>query len=367
MEYEVAVVGAGPSGSLCAASCANKMDTLLLGGYDERMRCAGLISLPGLKEIGCDFKDIAINRVRGAKIISPGEVTVEVDGKTERAWVVDRVELDKRIYEKAQDAGAHTDPGWCESIKNGGLICAGGRSFTSRKVVLACGTNYSLQHKLGFDVPKRFLLGAQYEVKVECDPDFVELHFNVPGFFTWIIPLGDGRARVGLATYAQPKKHLNLFLNKLKRGARLTSEKVYSENYGVIPLFDPNLRIQYGDVCLVGDAAAQVKATSGGGVVYGCRAAQHASKPDYEEIFKSNFSGELRLHLMIHDFLNRLSDNRMDEFFRLINSHKHVLECEGDMDSAEKTLYALIKKPSFLMGFLAKSPKLFLDFFSGGF
>jgi digeranylgeranylglycerophospholipid reductase len=354
MRCDVAVVGNGPSGCVAARFATKGHDTVIIGAGQRRVQCAGLISDSGLKRIGMEDGRYIINRIRGARIYSPGGIEIEVDAGGNVASAVDRLRFDEELLNKAVDSGAKYLNGHITSIKDA-LMLQDGQTITADKTILATGTDYTLQIKEGIDRPKDYVVGGQYEMKVECDPDFVELYFNIPDFFAWVIPLGD-RARVGLCVRGNPRPHLDSFVKKL--GARVKSDKVFAESFGIIPIHKPNIRTQYPRLVTVGDAAGQVKASTGGGIIFGCIAAEHAMDADYERSWRREIGYDLRLHLMIHKTLDRMSDKGKDRLFKIVEERHRTLEMNGDMDYAEKTVSCMLKDPGFIAKTLLNLPWL---------
>ena len=349
----ISVIGAGPIGSVAAEYCSRDYDTLLFESrMDRRIQCAGLVSKSGLDKLGIKVSSSSPflqNRVRGARIFSPSGVMLEVDGGRDKAFVVDRLGFDDYLRDKAVDSGAKFINEKVDGKNIDEVI------KKSEKLVIATGTNYKLHKVLNLEMPHEFLTGAQYEMRIDCDNEFVELYFNVPGFFSWIIPV-EGYARVGLCTRGNPVPYLDGFIKKLRADGRVLNEKILNKNFGIIPIYDPKIRTQYERISVVGDAAAQVKATTGGGVVMGCTAAKFVCEKDYEKQWRSEIGNELHLHLLIRRFLDKLSDKNLDRFFALLNENKEVIEREGDMDEASKLLYAFLKKPRFMAKFLLQTP-----------
>ncbi|MBU4406486.1 MAG: hypothetical protein KKB24_02760, partial [Candidatus Altiarchaeota archaeon] len=228
------------------------------------------------------------------------------------------------------------------------------------KIVLATGTNYQLHRKLNLGMPGKFLFGAQYDLKLDCDPDFVELHFNVPGFFSWIIPAGD-YCRVGLCARENPTTWLDKFVKELRQEGRINNSKILKKNYGTIPLYSPRIKTDYDKIITLGDSAGHVKATTGGGVVMGGLAARHACKKDYEKLWRAEIGRELRLHLLVRNFLDKLSSKNTDRLFSMVSDHKDSLEKRGDMDLASRSISSLLRNPSFTFRLLLNSPLFLLD------
>ena len=53
---------------------------------------------------------------------------------------------------------------------------------------------------------------------------------------------------------------------------------------GLIPVYNPRQKAQKENILLIGDAAAQVKATTGGGIIQGLTAAECAANSISENI-----------------------------------------------------------------------------------
>jgi len=357
--YDAVVVGNGPSGSVAACHGSAQYDVLIVGAGERRVECAGLISRSGMRRIGVDRRDFVLNSVRGAKIYSPGGVEVVVDGGADTAYAIDRPAFDRHLLDKAVDCGARYADDWVKSI-NGQVTLRSGERIEANKIVLATGTDYTLQINSGIPRPREFLIGGQYEMEVECDKDYVELHFRVPDFFAWVIPLGD-RARVGLCVKTNPRPYIDSFVKSLKAQGRLKSDKILAESFGIIPVHDPALRTQFSNIVTVGDAAGQVKASTGGGVIFGAIAAENALSPDYERIWRKQIGWDMRLHLLIHRSLNRLSDRGKDRLFSILKEHHRSLERGGDMDFAAQTIKSMLTDRDFMLSAGANLPWLIAD------
>jgi flavin-dependent dehydrogenase len=99
----------------------------------------------------------------------------------------------------------------------------------------------------------------------------------------------------------------------------------------------------YGNVLLVGDAAGQVKPTTGGGVVLGglcaCIAGSVASEhlargeelSQYERLWRKKYGHEFRLMLALRGLMNGLGDERLSRAL-------HAFKEEGLQDKAQLLL-----------------------------
>ena len=169
---------------------------------------------------------------------------VEVNPKKKKAYVVDRRRFDELLLYEAQDAGVSVIN---ERVVHVSLkeIKTNSMSVPAERVILASGVDYRLHRELNLDHPKRFLVGAQIDLKVDCNPSLVEVHFNVPGFFSWIIPSGDFSS-VGVCASGNPTPYLSSFIKNLRRECRIKNIKPQNRVYGSIPIYSPNIKTDYG-------------------------------------------------------------------------------------------------------------------------
>ncbi|RLI11991.1 hypothetical protein DRO33_03170, partial [Candidatus Bathyarchaeota archaeon] len=174
------------------------------------------------------------------------------------------------------------------------------------------------------------------------------------------IPLGAGRARIGLACRGlDPRKALRAFI-KSRFGVSLP-ESPYA---GSVLTCGPIPKTYAPRALVVGDAAGQAKPTTGGGVVLGCLCAREAGRVAAEALSSGDISeGCLRTyeltwrHLLGREFkamrlarrlLNRLPPWALDLAFKLASELElgRELAKRADMD--------------FQSGILAAIPRLLL-------
>ena len=108
MKFDVLIVGARVAGSSCAKLLAQAGYRVLLLEKNSRVgepcRCAGLVS----HRIFDFFKnlpeELVLNKVEKALFLS-GNSSLEVEAR-KKAYILDRVSLDKFLFEEATQAGA---------------------------------------------------------------------------------------------------------------------------------------------------------------------------------------------------------------------------------------------------------------------
>ena len=140
-------------------------------------------------------------------------------------------------------------------------------------------------------------------------------------------------------------------------------ENITIEKYigGVIPL--GFLKKTYtSNVMVVGDAAAQVKPTSGGGIYTGLLSASHCAKVAVDALQKNNFSPqflkkyhklwysdlgmEFFLGLKFRKIYKNLTDAQMDKYIKKFKNPKiaEIISEYGDIDYPSKLVAPLLKK-----------------------
>ena len=156
------------------------------------------------------------------------------------------------------------------------LYLAGSEEIEAKIVISAEGVSALLARRAGILPPQMILSGAQVEAPFAVeDAEKVEVHLGpAPGLFAWVIPLDERTARIGLCARDQGCEHLRAFLKTDAIEKRLLGSPV-ALNVGGLPLGPPAATAVEG-LLAVGDAAGQVKPTSGGGIYPGLVAAKIA-------------------------------------------------------------------------------------------
>lgn len=302
--YDVAVIGAGPSGCRTAELIARRGYKVLLieehKKIGEPVQCAGLVS-SRLKELIHDLPaDVIINEVRSAKFS-----TIHTDFLLESdrsVYVIDRSELDKHLFELARLAGVKPRLGTqFKNFERGGdcieVVTNKGR-FRAKLLVGADGPDSMVAKNANLVQPYNQLIGIQTTVNGVFEPNGVELWFSeyvAPGFFGWVIPIDNTKARVGMASRKNVREGFNNFLRGRLDLLDVKPDVVGTINFGLI---DSSVAER---ILLVGDAACQVKPFSGGGVIYGLIGAGYCAQACIKALKEERFDAE---------FLTRVYDKR---------------------------------------------------------
>ena len=377
MDYDLIVVGAGPAGSTVADQVARDGYKVLLVEEHETVgspaHCTGKLSCSAARELGLEPPGLLVE-LRGAFFYSPSGNELVAEKKETQAYILNRRVFDSHLASKAVESGAYLETSTRATAIRIGLsevsvkFSKGGRSEdrTCRVVVGSDGVTSTVARLTGLysKAPSEIRMGAQRELNHARPraPGFVEVFLGsqtAPGFFAWLSPSGQDRARVGLCVKpgisgGAPMDRLGRFIVSHPIIApRLAESEVVEESIHAIPTGGA-LRHTVGDgVLVVGDAAGQVKSTTGGGLYYGILSAHMAGEAlsraleepggtvpgkrleRYELKWRSRLGEEIRFSVKARAFLDSLTDDEVDFIFQVIKEDKSLaglIESLADID-----------------------------------
>jgi digeranylgeranylglycerophospholipid reductase len=364
--------------------------------------CAGHISIRSLKGMGLyPLPDnIVENTFSAANFYSPTGTKFSVRLAQPVTAAVNRTLFDQYLAEKAEAAGAtyRLNTRVQSLLVDGGVVK--GVNFTqgdkaeekaySKIVVDAEGISSRLLRQAGLSALKRDGLVYAVETEVEnvkdVELDAVEVYVGrtfAPGFYAWLIPRLDGTAKVGLATKSgNPKEFLQRLIHKHPVASKqLGKAKITRTAFHSISLGGPIPKTYGNGFLAVGDAASQVKPTTGGGVIFGLTCARIAAEVAAEAVQRSDVSSDfLRVYQQRYDealgfdfsvmlrarrFLDSLSDEKLDEALRFCARWGlgKALETVEEIDFQGQAFLKLLTKPAmfaalayFLLLYLSANP-----------
>jgi geranylgeranyl reductase family protein len=277
--HDLAVVGAGPAGSRLARRFADRGAEVVVlerGEVGVPLACSGHVSgdVWGFLPEGAR-DELVGNEIRGARFHA-GDASYEFYRDDSVSYAIDRVGMDRVLADEARDAGAtlheNTPVVAVEERADGVTVETDDGATYEASVVAGCdGPRSTVRDELGLSEPDELLqgvLGFADEGSAN-DDELVDVYVDVPDFFGWRIPRGDC-VEYGAASSGSPRDELEDVA-----GVDLRSfDRVCA---GQIPIGPPP-RTTTDRGFLVGDAAAQTKPFTGGGIVYGMTAADVAAR-----------------------------------------------------------------------------------------
>ena len=352
----VSIVGAGPVGGYLAYLLAKNGEKVDI--YEEHaeigkpVQCTGVVTSALTDILGFDVnKRFILNEINRIKILSPDQDFLELELK-QGDIVLDRFEFDKFLVGKAMNNGAELFSGYKFLSNWGGKIKFkkrfGGHIARKQDILIgADGVLSRVAKANNLFLGRKFVQGVQARVYGFNEINRVEIFLGF-GEFLWVVPEGNGIARVGLV--GNTSRDLRDLLNKFLCEKKL---KAIDFQSGLIPLYYPKVRTKDRDIFLVGDAATQVKATTYGGIIPGLMAAKELagsiledSGKSYEQRWRKIIGKELRAHLFMRQCMNRFSARDYDRLVNLCKNCKDILE-NGNRDFPAKFLLRMaIKEPN---------------------
>ena len=342
MLFDLAIVGGGPVGSLVAKiSSLRGYKTIVFEEHEEvgiPVRCAGLVSERVIKI----HREGIVNRIKGADVVFPNGKEVRIGGDKVHAYVIDRRIFDKSMAEEAMANGAKYRLGKKVkriSFKDGIFSIEGEKA----RILIGADGPKSMVAK-NFSMGRlQYINAIQGYGKYDMDGQYVKIFLSneiAPKFFAWIIPAE--RARIGLGTTEKNlKQHFKKFLKKI-------DARVDEITAGLIPI---GLRkMVKGKIALAGDAAGQVKATSGGGLYTGLMAAKILANnienlDNYEKEYMKSIGKELRRCLLIRKFFVKLGDKSLNKLAGFVEKNIDLINKYGDIDYPSIVIKQLLKSP----------------------
>ena len=359
--YDVLIAGGSVAGLTTARECSSNGNSTIVIEEDHEIgtpeHCGGMVSLSGLQKLGLmlDSNNFQ-NAVPMARIRSKS-ASFELSAEKQNVIVVDRRGLDKQIAKQAEDAGAQIrtrctfksiakkESKYTIKTSDGEIEC---KYFVDAKGLgsLKDASQNGILASAQFEVYAKWIEGKTVEILFDSD--------KYPGFFMWIIPMGDGRGKIGVAG-----KGINTSV-ALHEFIRSKGEKysIIRKIFAPIWIGGPKSQFVFDRTLIVGDAAGQTKPTTAGGIfscgmggVFAGQAISNAIEKnddtllyEYEKSWKSMFQKEFQSMLLARKVLERLDNKAIDGIFSSL-SKKAITDVSNfsDFDFHSSALALFLK------------------------
>jgi geranylgeranyl reductase len=284
-DYDVIVVGGGPSGATAAhdLACAG-YKVMLLDKAGRTKPCGGAVPPQLLKDFDIPHT-LMVAYAKSARIIAPSHKTVTMPVGDGFVGMVDRDIFDEWLRNRAASAGATRITGLCETVDDSNRIVqlsyradrnSDIQTVTARAIIGADGARSGVAQQCIKNASKVPCVYAYHEIvevpdvitedyeETRCDV-FYQGHLS-PDFYAWIFPHGK-TASIGLGS-ANKGFPLRATTKLMREQTGLAHWKTIRREGAPIPL-KPLKRWDNGrNVVVAGDAAGVVAPSSGEGIFY---------------------------------------------------------------------------------------------------
>jgi len=359
--YDVLIAGGSVAGLTTARECSSNGNSTIVIEEDHEIgtpeHCGGMVSLSGLQKLGLMLDSNNFQNAVPIARIRSKSASFELSAEKQNVIVVDRRGLDKQIAKQAEDAGAQIrtrctfksiakkESKYTIKTSDGEIEC---KYFVDAKGLgsLKDASQNGILASAQFEVYAKWIEGKTVEILFDSD--------KYPGFFMWIIPMGDGRGKIGVAG-----KGINTSV-ALHEFIRSKGEKysIIRKIFAPIWIGGPKSQFVFDRTLIVGDAAGQTKPTTAGGIfscgMGGVLAGQAISNAieknddtllyEYEKSWKSMFQKEFQSMLLARKVLERLDNKAIDGIFSSI-SKKAITDVSNfsDFDFHSSALSLFLK------------------------
>ncbi|MGC8571826.1 MAG: FAD-dependent oxidoreductase [Candidatus Micrarchaeia archaeon] len=350
---DVAIIGAGVIGLLLAKQLANNgIDVEVFDSKkdvaENAGKASGILSISGLADLDVNYKPAIINALNGARIYTE-KAELSISAKDYKAYILDRRKLAEVCAKEASKAGAVLKLGSrltkleIEKMKNEYKVIVG-----------ADGAVSTVASTFNFPSIKDYILTYKAEFKnAHIDDDKkVEIYFKkniTKRFFGWIAPYSKTDLEVGIGIsekeYRNSFNAFSMFINDDMIKKKLKGAQMIKGYASIIPIKYRSITVK-DNVLLVGDAAGQVKATTGGGIIFGSLCANVAAQSiikyirnnvslsNYEKGWRKRYIKDLRMHRFIHSLYSNMDENSLSTLIKIskVFGIEKFLSEYGDMD-----------------------------------
>lgn len=309
IDFDVAVIGGGPSGATAAHDLTRAGYSVLLIDREGRIKpCGGAVPPIMMREFDVP-EHLLEARVSSARMIAPSgkEVDMEIGGYV---GMVDRGVFDPWLRNRAKDAGATLLTGEFLRVDRDSqaepLVCVktaeeGEKSFRVKAVIGADGANSKVTRECIPGVNKIPHVFAYHEIvqspqtggpqPEDFDPERCDVYYQgriSPDFYGWVFPHGD-KVSIGTGT-ARKGYSLKKATADLRVSAGLADSETVRCEGAPIPLRTLKRWDNGRDVVVTGDAAGAVAPASGEGIYY----AMFAGRQSAQAVDKFLATGDAR-------------------------------------------------------------------------
>lgn len=363
MQYDVVVVGAGPSGATAAEDLARSGHKVAFIDRDGRIKpCGGAVPPRLIEDFFIPDAQI-VAKVNTARMISPTGRQVDIPIENGFVGMVDREHFDEFLRTRAKDAGAKRYTGTFTKIERDAdgthvvyrdKISGNEMKLTTKLVIGADGARSNVARAEVKDGDKIPYVIAYHEI-IEApapapnyDPARCDVVYDgkiSPDFYGWVFPHG-GQASVGMGSMIK-SVDVKQATADLRAASGLTDCKTIRKEGAPIPLRPLDRWDNGKDVVLAGDAAGVVAPSSGEGIYYamvGGRVAATAAAARLASGRAKDLQLARKLFMREHKQVFRVLGAMQNAYYRSDERRERFVSLCHDVDVQKLTFEAYMNK-----------------------
>ena len=363
MQYDVVIVGAGPSGATAAEDLARSGHKVAFIDRDGRIKPCGGAVPPRLIEDFFIPEEQIVAKVNTARMISPTGRQVDIPIENGFVGMVDREHFDEFSRNRATEAGAHRYIGTFTKIERDAdgthvvyrdKVSGNAMKLKTKLVIGADGARSNVARTEIKDGEKIPYVIAYHEIieaperNLTYDPARCDVIYDgkiSPDFYGWVFPHGQ-QASVGMGSMIK-SVDVKKATADLRAASGLTDCKTIRKEGAPIPLKPLDCWDNGKDVVLAGDAAGVVAPSSGEGIYYamvGGRVAATAAAATLASGRVKDLQLARKLFMREHKQVFRVLGAMQNAYYRSDERRERFVSLCHDVDVQKLTFEAYMNK-----------------------
>ena len=316
----ISIIGAGPAGSYLASLLDDEVKVFdYKSDIGKPIQCTGVLTNKFQSYI--KEKKFIVNKIYNIELNSSNEQYTINLKKPE--FIIDRHEYDNYLLNKAIDKGVKFYPKHnFDNFKDNTIYFSNGNKVKTDILIGADGPLSKVNKITQIQNNKKHIIGKQIKVKHKTEPNTYKVYFNIPDFFSWVVPEDENTARIGCASSSNVNHHFNNFIKKLN----IKKEDILETQGAVIPLYNPSQKYQKENTYLIGDAGSIIKNISGGGLLPAIKSANSLAislnkKKNYKKELQKTVLKSLNLNYFTRNILNKFNEKDYDKLIKILKEY----------------------------------------------
>ena len=364
MNYDVVVVGGGPSGATAAEDLARAGRRVALIDRAGRIKpCGGAIPPRAIKDFAIPDSQL-VAKITTARMISPTGRKVDIPIEGGFVGMVDREHFDEFLRARAADAGAERHTGTFLRIERDGpgtrviyrdKASGEERALPTKYVIGADGARSGVARqevpggdKIPYVIAYHEIIAPPATGSADYDPLRCDVVYDgaiSPDFYGWVFPHG-GSCSVGMGTGVDGVD-LKAATAALRAASGLSDCETIRREGAPIPLHPMDKWDNGRDVVLAGDAAGVVAPSSGEGIFYamaGGRAAATAAQAALASGRARDLALARKLFMKEHKNVFKILRAMQDAYYKSDERRERFVSLCHDIDVQRLTFEAYMNK-----------------------